>query len=140
MSLVFAPVPQYAVDIVWDAVCPLLNAAADVTPDKTDIDSIRDGIAVGLYLLWVVADDGKVIAAMTTRIIDYPKRRALAVDWMGGSRMKEWLPMVNESLAKHAKLNECMHIEGYGRPAWLRWLSKHGWRQESVTFRVDLED
>ena len=30
------------------------------------------------------------------RIIEYPSRKAMAMDWIGGKRMMEWLPIAME--------------------------------------------
>jgi hypothetical protein len=75
---------------------------------------------------------------MTTRVIEYPERKALAMDFIGGSRMKEWLPEAQRTLEKFAKDNNCLHLEGYGRKAWKRWLDKYGWKPDYVAYRMEL--
>ena len=44
-----------------------------------------------------------MIAAITTRIIEYPSKKAMAMDWIGGKRMMEWLPIAMDRLTEFAK-------------------------------------
>lgn len=86
----------------------------------------------------MVMDGEEAVAAVTTRIISYPGRKAMAMDWVGGSRMGEWLPMALETLEEYSKKNGCDHLEGYGRKAWGRWLEKYGWEPEYIAYRMEL--
>ena len=52
----------------------------------------------------------------------------MAMDWLGGTRMKEWLPMA----MKLAYKDNNPHLEAYGRKAWKRWLGKYGWSQNTL--------
>lgn len=132
------PVPQEAVDLVWDQVAPMLEGATLTARGKCDIQDVRDGIDAGDYLLWVAEIDGEIVAAITTRIIDYPRCRAMALDWIGGKRMKEWIEVVNNAMVTHARHNGCTHLEGYGRDAWLRWTSRLGWKEDYTAFRMEI--
>lgn len=137
-SLICIPVPQDMVDIVWAEASGFLEGAAKTARGKFDLNDLRDGIDSGVYLLWVVMDGQEVIAAITTRIIEYPKCRAMALDWIGGKRMKEWIGMSNQIMVAHAKHNGCSHLEGYGRPAWIRWNGRYGWKEDYTAFRLEV--
>ena len=53
-------------------------------------------------VLWIVVDhdkDDDIIAAITTKLIEYPQGRSMAMDWIGGTRMKEWLPMAQNVIS-----------------------------------------
>jgi hypothetical protein len=134
------PVSKEMVDLVWDEVSGMLEKATFTAAGKCDIQDVRDGIESGVYLLWVAMDGAEVLAGMTTRIIEYPKCRALALDWIGGIRMREWITPFNEQMVLHAKNNGCVHLEGYGRPAWLRWTRRFGWKEEYVAFKLEVRD
>lgn len=137
-DIVFIPVPKEMVDLVWDEVKGKLEKSTMTAAGKCDINDLRAGIENGVYLLWVVMDGTEVLAGVTTRIIEYPKCRALALDWIGGNRMKDWLDLVNEHMVQHARHNGCSHLEGYGRPAWIRWTRKHGWKEDYVAFKLEV--
>lgn len=91
-------------------------------------------------MLWLVMDGSEVLAALTSRVIEYPGRRAMALDWVGGKHMRKWLPLVLNTLQKYATDCECKHIEGYGRKAWGRILQKYGWKPEYIAYRMELNN
>lgn len=118
----------------------MLEKAVMTAPGKLDTSDILIEAHRGVYLLWVVALDGDVTAAITTRIIEYPKARGLALDWVGGTRMREWFAPTMRVMKEHAVRNECTHMEGYGRDAWLRWIGPEGWKKDYTAFRMELSD
>jgi hypothetical protein len=137
-KLICIPVPPDYVGAVWGQVEGYLEAAIKTARGKCTVDDVRAEIDTGLYLLWVVVDDGELIAAITTRIIEYPRCRAMALDWIGGKRIKDWIGMSNRIMMEHAKNNGCTHLEGYGRPAWIRLNGKYGWKEDYTTFRLEV--
>lgn len=137
-DLVFTPVPKHLLGLIWPKVEEYLAKAVDTAKGKLTVDDVRSGIESDLYLLWVVVDGDDIIAAITTRVINYPTCNGMALDWIGGKRIKEWLPMVNESVMDHARSNGCSHLEGYGRAAWARMIERHGWKQDYITFRLEV--
>ena len=110
----FSAVPKQVIDVVWDDVVKVLKPAVDTAKGKLGINDIKEYLSKGLYELWVVMDGTKIIAAITTRIIEYPERKALAMDFIGGTRMKEWLPEAQSTIVQFANDNNCSHLEGYG--------------------------
>jgi hypothetical protein len=136
--LIFTPVPKHLLGVVWPKVESYLAAAVKTADGKCTVDDVRAGIESDVYLLWVVVDGEDIIAAVTTRVIEYPKRNGMAVDWLGGRRMKEWIGMVNDTVSQHARNHGCSHLEAYGRPAWSRFLHPHGWKEEYVAFRLEV--
>jgi len=131
-------VPKAIVDMVWEDVVRLLEKSVDTANGKFTMTDIYNGLMNDMYLLWLVLDDGQPIAALTTRIMAYPNRRAMALDWIGGSRMREWLPTAQQVMGKYAKENHCDHLEGYGRKGWDRWLAKYGWKPEYIAYKMEL--
>jgi hypothetical protein len=142
--MMITAVPREALRVVWGDVARVLNKSVETSKGKFHIDDVYKDVESGMYGLWLIIDDEKegmnVIAAITTRIIQYPSRKALAMDWLGGSRMGEWLPMAQKTLKEYAKECGCSHLEGYGRKAWKRWLGKYGWEPEYIAYRMELEN
>lgn len=138
-TLTFGALPASAVDLVWGLVEPMLAPAIATADGKTDVRHVKRQLDSGELLLWVVADGLAPVAALTTRIIVYPERRGMAMDWIGGARMREWLPMAQSMLMRYAADNGCAHLEGYGRKGWDRWLRRFGWRPEYIAYRMDLD-
>ena len=138
--MMISAVPKEAVGAVWADVARVMNKSVDTSNGKYHIDDLFHGIQSDLYVLWVIMEEEKVIAAITTRIIEYPGKRAMAMDWIGGSKMGKWLPIAQETLEKFAKDNNCTHLEGYGRKAWGRWLGKYGWNPEYIAYRMEISN
>ena len=141
--MICTAVPREAIDIVWGDVSSMLNKAIATSGGKYHIDDIYYELTKGYYDLWLIVDnkDGeKVIAAITTRIIWYPNRKAMAMDWIGGKRMMEWLPIAMERLTSFAKDCGCSHLEGYGRKAWSKVLKKYNWKPEYIAYRMEINN
>ena len=141
--MICTAVPREAIDIVWGDVSGLLNKAILTSGGKYHIDDIYENLTKGYYNLWLIVDDKdgeKVIAALTTRIIWYPNRKAMAMDWVGGKRMMEWLPKAMEILTDYAKDCGCSHLEGYGRKAWSKVLKKYNWKPEYIAYRMEIDN
>lgn len=139
-KLMFSAVPPAVLDIVWPDVAPMLEKAVATSSGRFDIDSVVRGLKTGEIALWVVMDGTTPVAALTTRVSQLPGKRVLAIDWMGGTRMREWLPMVHTTLSSYGKTYGCTEMQGFGRRAWLRWLAPHGWEQDYIAYKVDLTD
>mgnify|MGYP003132250944 FL=1 len=138
--MMISAVPKEALGSVWADVARVMDKSVETSNGKYHIDDLYHGIQNNLYVLWVIMEEEKVIAAITTRIIDYPGKRAMAMDWLGGSRMKEWLPIAQRTMESFAKDNNCTHLEAYGRKAWTRWLGKYGWNPEYIAYRMEMQN
>jgi hypothetical protein len=111
-------VPQDRVDRLWADAAPLLEKAQRRVADKMDLDDVLNDIRDGSLHLWVVVVNGVLMAAMTTYIVTYPKKRNLLVNLIGGYEMSRWMPAAIVELKEMAKLNGLSGIEGYGRKGW----------------------
>lgn len=132
-------VPQEAIGSVWKDVDGILKRAVDTVKDKSEVIDILTGVYEGMYALWVVMnEDDKIVAAFTTRLIQYPRRRALALDWVGGTQMKEWEDQLIDTMKRYGNELGCSHLEGYGRKGWGRALKKYGFYPEYIAYRMEL--
>lgn len=133
------PVPKEHLDSAWPAASLELAKATNISRGKFSVEDIYTGILNDMYVLWVILENATVVAAFTTRLIKYPNRQAMALDWVGGQRMSEWLPQGIRAIKAHAKANNCAAIEGYGRSAWGRWLAKYGFEPEYIAYKMELD-
>jgi len=125
---------------VWTHIAPLLDKAISLTPKLIDLDTVYEGALADVYVVWAAIDDetNEFVGAVTTRIVKYPKSDALAMDFLGGTRMKEWLHLAQEAVEEHANRNNCKYLEAYGRKAWSRYLEPFGWDQAYTTYKKEL--
>jgi len=142
--MIFTAIPREALDVVWQDVASMLAKAVATSNGKFHIDDIYRDIENGTYSLWLAidkeAEGNKVVAGITTRIIQYPSKKALAMDWIGGKRMNEWMPLAMKQLIKFAKDCNCTHLEGYGRKAWMRVLKKYNWEPEYIAYKMEIDN
>ena len=136
--MMFSAVPKQVLDIVWEDVKKLLEPAVETAKGKMTIKDVYQYIKNDFYNLWVVMEDTKIVACVTTRVIQYPESRALALDFIGGRKMKEWLPEAQGIITRFARDNGCRHLEGYGRKAWIRLGRQHGWKQDYIAYKMEL--
>ena len=138
--MIFTSVPREGVDIVWKDVKPLLNKAVNTSKGKFNIEDIYQYLLNDYYNLWIVMENKKVIAAITTRIVEYPTSKGMAMDWIGGENINKWLPVAQKQISEFAKECGCSHLEGFGRKAWQRVLKKFNWEPEYIAYRMELNN
>jgi len=91
--------------------------------------------------LWIVFDDDKkIIAALTTRFLDYPDKRLLAGQFLGGEKIMQWRDPMLETLERWAKDNNCDGVEMTGRRGFTKVLAPHGWTPEYTVFEKMFEE
>lgn len=138
--MIFTAVPTEGVEIVWKDVKPLLDKAVNTSKGKFSIEDIYEYLLNGYYSLWIVMENKKVIAAITTRIVEYPASKGMAMDWIGGENINKWLPVAQKQISEFAKECGCSHLEGFGRKAWQRVLKKFNWEPEYIAYRMELNN
>ena len=142
-GLMFTPVPTDYLDAVWSNVAKVLKKSVGTAKGKYEVNDLYPLVKNDELVLWIVADhdkDDEIIAAITTRLILYPQSNAMAMDWIGGKRMMEWLPIAMEKLSSFAKDCDCSHLEGYGRKAWMKILKKYNWEPEYIAYRMEINN
>jgi hypothetical protein len=135
-----SPIRPEFVDVLWPEVVRMLEPSVETSKGKFSVEDIRAEIERGELVLWVILSDKTPVAFYTTRLIEYPGRRAMAMDWLGGSGVLSWRNAALDEMEKHARANGCQHLEGYGRLAWGRILKQRGWQPEYVAYRMELTD
>lgn len=135
-----SPIRPEFVDVIWPEVVRMLEPSIETSNGKFTIEDIREEIARGDLVLWIILQDKTPVAFYTTRLIEYPGRRAMAMDWVGGSGVLSWRNAALDMMEEHARANGCEHLEGYGRLAWGRILKRRGWKPEYVAYRMELSD
>lgn len=135
-----SPIRPELIDVIWPAVENLLEPSVDTSKGKFEIADVRDDILSGSLVLWMVWQENKPVAFYTTRIVQYPQRLAMAMDWVGGKNIQSWMHKALDEMEAHARNNGCQHLEGFGRLAWGRLLKRRGWEPEYVAYRMELSD
>lgn len=109
----------------WPRIVALLEPAAK-----------RGGIPVWEpgELVWVAIEDGKIIAAATSRMFDAQTAELIHV---GGSGARNWLAPWDEALCAWARCEGAVRLITRGRKGWARLNTGLGWAVTDATQRPD---
>lgn len=132
-------VPTQYVDTCWDKVAPLLNKAADYTYGRYDIDDIYTSITDYDHILWVALKEGKIVGAVVTNTVVYPKRKVLCMSFCGGEGLKDWKQEMLSLLQRYARDTGCDAIEATARRGWAKVFENDGYKGHWVTFELPVE-
>lgn len=116
----------------WPIAARLLSKAVDRCEGRQTVEDTFKLVASGDCHLWLMAIDGRIVAAGVTEARAYPSRRILNVLFVGGSRMELWLQIFIDHLKRFAAHNNCDGIEMIGRKGWLKTLDRFGFRDQKA--------
>lgn len=118
------------VPFVWDEAHELLERAIKISGGRYSTSQTLHELLIGKTTLWVVRDESDTaIAAWVLRIIEFPGRKTMYGDLLGGDRLNEWASLMDETVIEWAKKFRCTHIEIGGRDGWIRYAKPHGYEK-----------
>lgn len=89
------PVPRDYLDDVIEVAMPLLDKARQKVSPETDYSQIENDLRSGDNMLWIVCekenDGNNIVAALSTTIVENKVRKTFRIDYMGGSKMDQWM-------------------------------------------------
>ena len=103
----------------WGKAKDLLRPAFCGVFQVDDIEDYEGAIINGDAQLWV-AEDQEIIGAVLTTFDEGKRGRVLQVRYLGGSNLRRWKDLMEESLTNFAKEHSCVHIEGWTRKGFSR--------------------
>lgn len=130
-------VPKEHVYSCWPRVEPLLKLSADRTGGRFLTKDLQESLLCNISTLWIIFDS-EIIASAMTRFVDYPNRRMMVIDHIGGEDVDEWGDLFFSTMDRWARDNKCDGIEGYARHGWAPILKKLGWKRPYSVFEKDL--
>ena len=130
-------IPTKVLPAFWPHLAPLLQKAFNLSERRYNLKDLYADALAGDYLIWAIIDENskEFVAALTTRKAVYARGKALAIEFLGGEQMDEWLDDLMDDLKKHAKHNGCDWLECFGRKGWV----KKGWKPAYVAYEMELE-
>ena len=133
-----AHIPQDHVDRLWADAAPLLEKAQRRVADKMDLDDVLNDLRGGSLQLWMVVVNGVLMAAMTTRIVSYPKKKNLLINLIGGYEMDRWMPRAIDVFVDTAKSLGLNGIEAYGRKGWEKVVKKTSFVEVFTNYEMEI--
>ena len=138
-SRVFAtPVLPSDLDQFLPSVRRLLGKAVKRHERNVGMEDIISDLYAGRSALWLVYIGDTLVAAITTSIVRHPRRKVLFIEFVGGTRMKEWMEYVLNMLTHVAKETGLEAIEADGRDGF-KWHCKRQDAFKAVSTRYEME-
>jgi len=111
-------VPKEYVNGVWPEVKDYIAAAAAQTDGRYQADDVYELLTVNNYLLWVAFTPEKMHGAVVTCFLEYPRKKALHVMFLGGVGAKKWKNETMRVLQGFARDSDCDVLETSGKFSW----------------------
>jgi hypothetical protein len=78
------------------------------------------GIIRNEWTLWIAKEGNRILAAMLTRLSQYPRARACHIFLIGGTDLDKWADEFQAKVEEYARRNGCSRMEAGGRQGWVR--------------------
>lgn len=132
------PIHSKDIDLYWNDAKPLLQKAIDRADGEYTIEWLYNSLKEVTRNLWVVFKGGVMIAAITTRIDEYPSGIKIGcIDFAGGSDFKDW-KMFTDYIENLFFDLGCSKLEIAGRLGWLRLHTDKGFKPIYHVLRKEL--
>jgi hypothetical protein len=132
-------VPAEYVADVWNDVEPLLARAVNRTSGRFITSDVYRSVSEDGYLLWIAVVDDKVVGAVVTFFMNYPRKKYLNVQFCGGNDLKAWKDLMFNTLQSFAADNGCDGLEAMGRSGWEGVFKDRGYYPLAQCFEFPLQ-
>lgn len=132
-------IPSEALGQFWPVAAPMLEPAVRRAGGRISMDTVYHGLISGSHLLWAMTTDDEVAAVMTTRVAQYPLKKMLVVECLGGKRLSEWVENASATIKRFAKDSGLDGVEMFGRGGWARALEPYGWKHAMVVCEINFD-
>lgn len=123
---------------MWPAIAPLLERGLKHSGGRWTLESAYKSIVDGSRQLWIAFENNVIYAAALTSIENYPGRRILNYQLVGGYRMDLWYDHMSDVLHKFASDMGCDGIETICRRGFEKQHAKHGFKSTHVLMTKDI--
>jgi len=108
------------VSLAWPVVEPWLRKANNRYPPVRRLEDDLIDLEGGSQQLWLVLEQGTIIAAVTTKVHDQPLMRVCSMRLTGGTKLVKWRALAIAEIKKFAQENGCKRLEQLGPKGWRR--------------------
>ena len=117
----------------------LIEKAVMRQSNDVSMDDIEDDIRGGGAVMWVVHVEDTLTAAITTSVVRHPQRDTLKIEFMGGTRMSQWVDKALEVLTDLARKANLGAIEADGRKGFEKHAGGLSFREVYTHYVMELD-
>jgi hypothetical protein len=125
-------------DDYWGAAGPLIDKAVQRFSGVMALDDVYSDLKEGKSLLWMIVIEGDLVAAMTTKMVNYPLKRSIVIDFIGGSRFGEWMETALDELKRIGLQTGVSMIEANGRKAFEKIAPSAGFKPSYTHYEMEI--
>jgi hypothetical protein len=131
-------VPPEQVDLVWTRVEPVLSRAVRRGRGHFTTRDLRRAVVRGEQQLWMVTEEGRLIAALVSEVNLSPAKRGTLTVYCGAGRnARGWVGDAVATIGAYARGRGCAELRVVGRRGWERHLAPYGFSPEAIVFVRD---
>lgn len=137
----FTLVPHEHIPQIWNQVRDYLQPAVENSNVRWSMEHLCAALCMGRSQLWVAYDENlDIYGALTTEIMTYPTKKALAIHFLGGKDFDLWYPDALETLSEYGRQTGCDCLEAVARFGFWKWFEPDGWNKTAAFYEKDLND
>ncbi len=133
-------VPTEYVPMEWPRIYDLLKPAVDRSNGRWNMQAVLSILCTGGQQLWLVLENEIPVGAMTTQIVEYPRKRLLAIHFLGGKGFDEWGDEILSAAERYAADAGCQGIEIGARFGFWPFLKRRGYRKAYCIYERDFSE
>lgn len=131
-------IPSFLIDKFWPLAEPYIKRALERGHGEWEPQDIKDACRDQIMQLWLVSDNDKVIGAVTTQIVIYPRRKHCRIVTLAGSRAQEWISDSAKIVFDWAKQQGCEAVEANVRKGFVPRLVADGYEHTHSVIYKDI--
>jgi hypothetical protein len=116
----------------------LLAPAIARQSHNVTMQDVEDDIRSGGSVLWLIHLEDKLTAAVTTCVVKHPQRTTLKIEFIGGTRMRQWM---NEAISLFKKLAIDAKLDGIeadGRKGFEKYVDNSDFKEVYTHYEMEL--
>jgi hypothetical protein len=133
-------IPSHLVDRFWKYAEPYVKRALDHANGEFTPADLCQLCKDQSCQLWLVAEGDKIVAAMVTELVSYPRKRHCRFVTLAGSKAPEWTALADTIIGNWAREQGCVALEAFVRKGYVPVLAKHGFKHKYSAIFKELSD
>jgi len=134
-------VPANYLNNLWPDVRTQLAKATKRSNGRWSLEFLYAAILNGSQQLWVAFDsENNIDGVGTTEILQYPEKKMLAVQFLGGDNFNSWVWEMLDRFKDFGRDNSCQGIEATARMGFWKWSQQDEFSRSYVVYERSLED